>query len=444
MNHSHLTQYDSRTSTRDALEAIYNYQQTVGKAGQTVDDEVVWRALECLAREPAANPALHPLNWLSTRPRLDIIATITPMRHFVIDVAPWPESLGEAVRFGNAVRGGDDFISFPFLADAPGYPRLRFLDLPLGDVGRYPNQPSGIAELDARLTLQRRIVICIYEYVVRRLSALFKCRMREILVSYGDEHFLETRRVKGDGEPAERADLIAYDSSPWHPMLEPLCKQFGVEVDKILDFYREHLASLEAHRQLYTLADYLGGPRYQYRRDKKGAPDAPGLLKVLRVACDPDTYPPLVAGELGGFQAVLVAAAAAETLEAKWATLAQRYGIDEAQLIDLMRAMDPAAFSDLPHGVAALKIEIDLLAAGDLIGSARHRQYDERLQKTLVATLEQVERQTDQPTSRKRVLSQCVRFRSFPAMQSWATTSAPQTAEWLREVTSPPTKLRRP
>ena len=438
MNHSHLTEGVAIASTEEALKAIYEYQRTVAKAGQSVDDEVVWRAVECLALEPAANETLHPLNWRIRKPRLDIIATITPMRHFCVFVSPWRESLGNALRAGNAVRDGDDFITFPFLAEAPGYPRLRFLDLPLGDVGRYPNQLSGSAELDGRLALQRRIVGCIYEHTVKRLAALFECRMREILVSFGDQNFLETRRVGADGETAERADLITYDEARWHPMLQPLCKQFGVEVDKILVFYREHLAQLEhEQRQRKMLEDYLGkGGYYRSRREKNKVLDTTGLLKVLCVACDPATYPPLVAGESERFQSVL-ASTASETPEGKWVLLAQSYGIDKDQVIDLMRAMDPSAFAELSHGGAALKVEIDFLAATDMLGSARHAQYDERLQKALAATLERAKREGQQQASDKRLLAQCAGVRSYTALQSWAAANAPQTAAWLKDVTQP-------
>lgn len=442
MNHSHLTTSDWIISPHETLDAVHNYRQALAEAGQTVDDEVVWNALDCLALEPAGNRFLHPLNWRKKMPRLDIFATITPMRHFVIALSPSRDSLGEAVRDGKVLRNADDFWEFPFPPDVSNYPRLNFLDMPLGEVGRYTDKKSGDADLDTRLALQRQIVSCIYEYVVKRLSALFECRMREILVSYGSQHFLETRRVGADGEQAERADLIAYDAVHWHPALEPLCKQLGVEVDKLLAFYRDHLARLELHRQAHTLADYLGGSLYRSRRERKDAPDIHDVLRVLRVACDPATYPPLVAGEPGRFERVF-AEAGSDSLETRWETLARRYEIDRAQLVDLMRALDIEAFDALPHGGAAIRDEIDLLAGNDLLGSARHRKYDERFQTALAVALEQPESGGAPPIPSKRLLAQCGRFRSFSAMQAWAEAMAPQTAAWLNEVISSPKKSKR-
>lgn len=417
-----------------ALRAIGQYMALLPESQAGIDDEVVFQALKCVAVEPLANDTLHPLNWRTTKPKLDVFVSITPMRQLVVDVSPWPERMEGARLIAGIARDGVDFLRFPFLPDHPRFPRIRLIDLPLGEVHRYLDGDSGDPELDQRLVAQRRIVHGVAETALARLHQLFECRNREILVNFGERCFLSARRTGDPGEAAVRANLIGLDATGWHPRLAPLCQAFGITVEDALGFYRNHLAGLGERERLDVLHQYLKRPRhYAYpRRRHKGGVEPLALLQVLTVVSDPATYPPLIPSGQQPLADVLdqyIDAAA----EAWWQPLAARYHLDGSQAVDLVREIDLARFDGLPHPLPLLRAEIDRMVDAGEQGSLRHKTYDRMLDARLDQHLQEMKARQVRKHLHKMRLAKVAGTASFAALAAWARAAAPLTAARLVE-----------
>jgi hypothetical protein len=414
----------------DLLDVVDRYESAFPTSDARVQDSFVLNALEVLTYEPLAQEPLHPLNWKTGKPGLELEIRLTSKGTVALD-ALTPEEKTQHTQSGWSFS---DFERFPLPSRPGARPRFTCFELELEDLGIEMRDPA--MRVDAELAVRRELIFSSYEYVVRRLSQHFNCSVKTGLVCVGPSRRLYIRNMTVTENPVEYANLLAASHGVrWHTRYLTLCKLEGVSPDELLAFFRSSIAHLKEEEQEGTLRQYLGKAepdkrtRYSWQVPKDEPTELTPLLGALKVVAYSKAFPPLVDHPSPKVCDLLERVLHKHTPHGI-AAFAQLYWMDEFDVRKMLREYYPQL---LIGELAELKEyfqEIKTLLKDTECGV-------ERAQPFLAALLPAIQKEwaalgdTEAFPARRGKLARRCGFRELHELHAWAKDNAPAVVEWL-------------
>ena len=372
-----------------------------------VETEFTSVMLQALAFDAFEHKPLLPLNWKVGRPRLNLTAHIDRNERVTLAVAPpftrQPASTGGGFLF-------DDFRDFPLLGGVPGELVLEL------------NLPALLDEEDSA-SERRKLLFALYEFSVRRLAQLFNCTILVGLVCFGPDNELAARNFQLVGDEVERADLLGYDPTQWHPDILKMCAKVKLTPSQAMRFYRARLKSLDVKERERVWLEFCGDAdkrSWDYARSHITPPD------ILAILDNPEEYPPFTAqnSEAGAVVDKLLEAASPETLIA---VLHNRYLVNDDYVWATLSQIRPELYTGLPRSQLQLLEHFKASIAPDSSTAFAHTALEAALFRGVKQQWVAMDSRWDK---RLRDIASSMRM-SLPELKAWAAVNSPTIASWL-------------
>ncbi|MFP3637615.1 hypothetical protein [Paraburkholderia sp. SIMBA_054] len=237
--------------------------------------------LQELLRDPLQSSNLHRANWASLRPRLFVSVYLTQRDdELVVDVLPTaePPVLVYLGPFRQRLEGDPgDFQRFSVDGSRDYWcPILKLrIDADLTDSDFRDYRQHGRELLhDPRLKRERHLCALLVRAKLHQLSLHFDVSLRNRLVEYGENSYLEFRSC-GEMAPQPKPYLSA---SKWVPArLWNLLQGSGLDSEELYKFAATQLSKAPSKQRVSLLAEYLANSHTQQVTEA----DVRSLLKLL-------------------------------------------------------------------------------------------------------------------------------------------------------------------
>lgn len=406
-------------------DALAEHEQAAG-IGEQVQDSFSYGAMQALALEPLALPALHPENWKKLNAGIDVAVRVTKKGVLCIDVSPWAE------RCSVAKEPFVDFVAFPGSDSTHRRPTITIFELRLEELQLELRYAS--ANADGPAVKKRQLVFLAYQQVLHRLSLHFNVRVQTALLCLGAECRLMIRKMARVENLVDRPAPWPEHIS-WHRKFIELCEATSAAPDDLVALFEQMLRPLEQNEREVVLRQYLGIPaRSRPGRRRSGATTAdttPELARALGVVASPDAFPPLMNHPCKLVEACLMQKAKAAEFS-RLNALARHYCVDADEVLDLLRRHYPKVLLEVFTSAEDMRPELEYFVTQK---AGEPRTVEELEQRILL----QLGRAWNAPTEdersiRKRKLGQVLGFKSFDRLVQWAQQYAPVMLPWLKSL----------
>jgi hypothetical protein len=409
----------------NALWAALAEHEDAAGIGEQVQDSFSYGAMQALALEPLAVPALHPENWKKLNAGIDIAVRVTRKGVLCIDVSPWAE------RCSVAKEPFVDFVAFPGSDPAQRRPTVTIFELRLEELQLELRYAS--ANADGPAVKKRQLVYLAYQHVLQCLSLHFEVRVQTALLCLGAECRLMIRRMDRVDNLVDRPAQWPARIS-WHRKYLELCEKSSAAPDELATLFEQVLRPLEPKERERVLRQYLGvSERSPGRRRSGGAASdtTPELARALTVVASPEAFPPLMNHPCKLVEACLMQAAKASEFS-RLNALARHYCVDVDEMLGLLRGHYPKVLLEVFKSAEEMRPQLEYFVTEK---TGEPRTVEELVQRILL----QLGRAWNAPTNdersiRKRKLSQVVGFKSFDRLIQWAQQYAPVMLPWLKSL----------